>query len=64
MSCIYDNSVNFPFNLCNITFMLDSQVALNWIFSFNDYFSSVAPSLDAQIPDVRIDPLRYIYIFF
>ena len=26
----------------------------------NDYFSSVAPSLTAQIPDVMIDPLSYL----
>ena len=28
--------------------------------AFNDYFSSVAPSLAAQIPDVGIDPLSYL----
>ena len=28
--------------------------------AFNDYFSSVAPSLAAQIPDVEIDPLSYL----
>ena len=28
--------------------------------AFNNYFSSVAPSLAAQIPDVGIDPLGYL----
>ena len=28
--------------------------------AFNDYFSSAAPSLAAQIPDVGIDPLSYL----
>ena len=28
--------------------------------AFNDYFSSVAPSLAAQIPDVGIDPISYL----
>ena len=27
---------------------------------FNDYFSAVAPSLTAQIPDDGIDPLSYL----
>ena len=41
----------------NGTKLSDSTEIAN---AFNDYFSSVAPSLAAQIPDVGIDPISYL----
>ena len=41
----------------NCTKLSDSTEICN---DFNDYFSSVAPSLAAQIPDVGIEPLSYL----
>ena len=41
----------------NGTKLSDSTEIAN---ALNEYFSSVAPSLAAQIPDVGIDPLSYI----
>ena len=44
----------------NGTMMSDSTEITYQCFAFNDYFSSVAPSLTAQIPDVGIDPICYL----
>ena len=41
----------------NGTKLSDSTESTN---AFNDYFSSVAPNLAAEIPDVGIDPLSYL----
>ena len=41
----------------NGTKLSDSTEIAN---AFNDYFSSVAPNLAAEIPDVGIDPLSYL----
>ena len=41
----------------NGTKLSDSTEIAN---AFNDYFSSVAPSLAAQIPDVGISPLSFL----
>ena len=41
----------------NGTKLSDSTEIAN---ALNDYFSSVAPSLAAQIPDVGINPLSYL----
>ena len=41
----------------NCTKLSDSTEIAN---AFNDYFSSVAPNLAAEIPDVGIDPLSYL----